>query len=217
MRTTKTVSNVAMRMMTKNADLKSQCTPTNWPQFVQLTSDRISPVTEIDSLEQCGHFLFNEFCLFSPESGLGSVMAPQKSITGTSANEGRPDVRQRIIGVQNLIVCFSQKRPVRSQENHENEGQETARRGRSAQFASVPFTALMLFGCRQTITLDTGLLFNTFFSHTHWAARCRRLKPFLCQFLSPLNGCPVAGPICFVFELFQRRPWRTTDGDYRSK
>ena len=38
-------------------------------------------------------------------------------------------MRQRIIGVPNLNVCFSQKRPVRSQENHENEGQETAKSG----------------------------------------------------------------------------------------
>lgn len=59
MRKTKAVSSVAARMMTKKTDLNSQCTPTNRPQFVQVTSERINPVTEIDSLEQFGQFLLN--------------------------------------------------------------------------------------------------------------------------------------------------------------
>jgi hypothetical protein len=66
MRTTKAVNNVATRIMTKKTDLNSQCTPTNWPQSVQTTSEKISPVAEIDSLEQLGHFLLNAFApLFS--------------------------------------------------------------------------------------------------------------------------------------------------------
>jgi len=61
--------------------------------------------------------------------------------------------------------------------------------------------------------LDTGSFFKTLFAQAHWATRRRRLKAFLYQFLAPLDDCPVAGGIRFVFELLERWRWRTTDDD----
>jgi len=87
MRTKKAVNIVATRMMTKKTDLDSQCTQINWPQFVQTTSERISSVTEIESLEQFGHFLFNAFApLFSTARYIGSTPACQQSITWRAAS-----------------------------------------------------------------------------------------------------------------------------------
>ncbi len=80
MRTKKAVNIVATRVMTKKTDLNSQCTPINWPQFVQTTSERISPVTEIESLEQFGHFLFNAFAPLFSTVRFGSQAACQHHI-----------------------------------------------------------------------------------------------------------------------------------------
>jgi hypothetical protein len=64
-------------MMTKKTDLNSQCTPTNSLQFVQVTSERINSVTEIDSLEQFGQFLLNTFAPLFPPSALGHFQTPK--------------------------------------------------------------------------------------------------------------------------------------------
>jgi hypothetical protein len=68
-------------MMTKKTDLNSQCTPTNSLQFVQVTSERINSVTEIDSLEQFGQFLLNTFAPLFPAVCFESQAASQQFIT----------------------------------------------------------------------------------------------------------------------------------------
>jgi hypothetical protein len=61
----------------KKTDLNSQCTPTNSPQFVQVTSERINSVTEIDSLEQLGQFLLNTFAPLFRTVRFGSLTSCQ--------------------------------------------------------------------------------------------------------------------------------------------
>jgi len=70
---TNAVSTVTTKIMTKNTDLNSQCTPISWPQFVQVASDRINSVTEIESLEQFGQFLLNMFASLFRTVSFGSV------------------------------------------------------------------------------------------------------------------------------------------------
>ena len=70
-KTTKTVRIVAANITMKNTVLKSQWTPICWPQRAHVTSDKISPVTEIESLEQFGHFLFNDMQPISQMTAMG--------------------------------------------------------------------------------------------------------------------------------------------------
>ncbi len=60
----------------------------------------------------------------------GSVAAAQHDISPTAASGGNPAVRVANFQNPNLNVCFSQQRPFRAEENHENDGQLTANSGR---------------------------------------------------------------------------------------
>jgi len=61
----------------------------------------------------------------------GSLVDLLTNITPTAASEGKPAVREADFQNSNLNDCFTQQRPFRAEENHENEGPLTARSGPS--------------------------------------------------------------------------------------
>ena len=63
--------------------------------------------------------------------GYGSQAALHPDITPTAASEGKPAVHEADFQTSNLNDCFTQQRPFRAEENHDNDRPLSARSGRS--------------------------------------------------------------------------------------
>ena len=70
-------------------------------------------------------------CSIRCNVSFGSVAARQANNSPTAASGAKPAVREADFQNSNLNDCFTQQRPFRAEENHENDGQLTPRMSQS--------------------------------------------------------------------------------------
>ena len=72
---------------------------------------------------------------FIEKDCLGSTAARRRHSSSTAASGCIPALQLSIFHFANLNVCFSQQRPFKADENHENDGQLTAKSGQCSDLA----------------------------------------------------------------------------------